>query len=102
MPRRSKFTIDTLTLYCVENNITLNKDYSDVKITRETRIDAKCLQCDNNCNKTFRMFVKHGCYCKECQKLIQQEKFKATNMEKLGVTHPSQSKEIKDKKKQLI
>ena len=97
MPRRLKFTLETLTLYCIENNITLNKDYSDVKITRETRIDAKCLQCDNNCNKTFRNIIKNGCYCKECQNIITRQKRIKTNIENYGVPYAAQSEQVKNK-----
>jgi hypothetical protein len=43
--------------YCEKNNIELLKDYSNEKITRETKIEGKCK--GNNCNDNFCKLFKN-------------------------------------------
>ncbi len=99
----TKFNNETLDIYCKENNITLIKDYSQIKVTRETIIEGKCLYngCNNNFEKVFRqMYSVSGAYCKSCTHKIADEKRKNTNKVTYGVDYISQSKEIKDKMKE--
>jgi hypothetical protein len=87
--------------YCKKNNITLNKDYSEDKVTRETIIHANCIyeNCLKNVEKNLRQFTKNGCYCNYHIKKLCVEKRKETCMEKYGVESALQSKEIRDKGK---
>jgi hypothetical protein len=99
MTQRVNYNLELLTKYCNDNNITLLKDYSGKKITRETRIDGKCLtqNCENNFNKTFRHLDKLNGYCKFCIYRKAKEKRKSYYLEKYGVEHNSQSQEFKEK-----
>jgi predicted nucleic acid-binding protein len=99
------YDYDYLKEYCKQNNITLNKDYSKDKITRETIIYAKCVY--ENCleiakERNFRQLCKTGCYCKSHTELFRREKTKKTSFEKFGVECPLQSKECRNKGKDTM
>ena len=94
-----RYNYDLLKKYCDENGIDLKKDYSNETITRDTIIEAKCLNCDDNCSKVFRHFINVGCYCRKHTKENRNEKVKSTCMKKFGVEYPSQNKEVRDKQK---
>jgi NAD-dependent DNA ligase len=51
--------------YCKVNNVELSKDYSNEKITRETRVEGKCNgeTCDEKFCKSFRHFVTTNAFC---------------------------------------
>ena len=83
--------------YCEENGIDLKKDYSNERMTRDTIIEATCLNCDSVCSKVFRQFIKVGCYCEIHTKENKQQKAKATNLEKYGCENPLQNEEVRDK-----
>ena len=97
-----KYTTETLYKFCETNNITLIKNYQDNKIKRETYIEGNCssINCLNIFNKSFRHMVKTGSYCKECTNKIKLHKFIQTNLERYGVEHVLQNKEIVAKIKQ--
>jgi hypothetical protein len=101
MAKRVTYDYNYLTEYCKQYNITLNKDYSKDKVTRETRIEAKCLyeNCLENAKKCFRQLCKTGCYCKFHIDILRRGKTKKTNLERLGVENPLQSKKVKEKGK---
>jgi hypothetical protein len=94
-----KYNLELLIKFCSDNHITLLKDYSDEKITRETIIQCKCLRegCGNSFEKNFRQFYNTNGYCEKCTKNVGNKKFKVTCLEKYGVECPSQSQEVKDK-----
>jgi len=97
-----KYTTETLYQYCESNNITLIKNYQDIKIKRENYIEGNCssLCCINTFNKSFRNMVKTGSYCKVCIQQIKFNNFKQTNLQKYGTENPQQNKNIKEKTKQ--
>ena len=72
------YTRETLYQYCESNNITLIKNYKDIKLKRENYIEGKCssVDCINTFNKIFRQLVKTGAYCEECMKQIVSNKIK--------------------------
>ena len=71
--------------------------------TTLARILAKCLNCDEVCIRNFRQFITGaGCFCKIHTNENKREKTIATCLKNHGVEHPSQSEEIKYKKKQLV
>ncbi len=89
-----KYNLDLLINFCNENNITLLKDYSGEKITREIRINGKCLSegCENNFEKNLRQLINFSNgYCKKCTIGNRKEKTKATCLKNHGVEHPFQS-----------
>ncbi len=66
----NKYNNETLTNYCKENQIILTKDYSEIKVTRDTIIHGKCInKCDKEFQKNFRRMVENsGAICLDCQK----------------------------------
>ena len=95
-----RYDYNFLIKHCTENEITLKKDYTDVKVNRDTIIEAKCLNCDEVCIRNFRQFITGaGCFCKIHTNENKREKTIATCLKNHGVEHPSQSEEIRDKMK---
>ena len=55
---KGSYDYNSLINYCnIENIILINK-YENIKITRDTKINGKCKNCDNNFCKTFRNLKK--------------------------------------------
>jgi len=96
---KMRYDYDFLIKYCTDNDITLKKDYTDVKVNRDTIIEAKCLSCNEMCIKNFRQFIKTECYCKNHTIENSKKKAKETFMERYGGENPMQNKEIRDKMK---
>ncbi len=102
--QKVRYNYEFLQKYCEENNITLLKDYSNEKVNRDTKIEAKCVteSCDEFVNKNFRYYIDHGVYCKICSVSIIKNKIKKTCLEKYGVDTPLQSEIVKEKIKQTF
>jgi hypothetical protein len=70
---RYRYNLSFLLAYCKKHNIILNKDYTNTKMIRDTKIDGKC--CTKNClytfNKSFRALTISGGYCVSCTKKAQ-------------------------------
>ena len=79
---KTNYTFELLNKFCIENEIKLSNDYSNDKITRETRIHALCITCKTQFNKTFRMLIKYNGYCIECTKENKCNKLKVKNQER--------------------
>jgi len=118
---RLKYDYNMLKTICDEGGVTLLEDYSDKYITRDTRIIAKCIMCENSFNKSLNKLHKQRNFgCRICAKKMQfdrvkntmvqkygveyaaqsdifKNKMKASMLEKYGVEHPNQSEEIKEK-----
>lgn len=118
---RLKYDYNMLKSICEEGDVTLLEDYTNKYITRDTRIIAKCIMCENNFNKSLNKLHKQrnfGCVicCKKmkfdrikntmvekygveyaAQSYIFRDKMKKSNLEKYGVEHPIQNNEIKEK-----
>ena len=92
-----RYDFNLLTQYCEKNGIKLTNDYSKEKVVRDTVIVGKCLNCDEICSKTFRLFMSIGCFCKIHTSQNGKEKSKATNLEKYGCECPLQNKEVQEK-----
>lgn len=75
---KTNYTIDTLIIFCSKNIIILNKDYKNIKVTRDTKISGKCLSsnCNNDFNKVFRQLISTNGYCNECTKNNKIKKIK--------------------------
>ena len=102
MKTRSIFDYSRLKLYCDENNIKLLNNYENVKVTRNTTIEAKCagLNCYTDVKKTFRRFINNGgCYCNKCTQENAINKHKKTCLEKYGVEYIFQDKNVLEKRK---
>lgn len=106
----TNYTIQTLTSFCSNNQISLNNHYNTTKITRDTKISGKCLtsSCKNDFNKTFRQLISTNGYCNICTKNnkikkikniqpIIRENFINTCLEKYGVENTFQDENVKQK-----
>lgn len=69
------------------------------KINQRKTIKFTC-KCNTEHEKTFILLNKIGAFCKECTKIISQNKMKQTNLIKWGTENVLQNKEIQQKKKQ--
>jgi hypothetical protein len=93
----NRYTYETLVELCKEKNITLLQDYSKIKVNKETKIEAKCLDCtDGIVYKGFSNFCKYP-YCIKCNEKRRQKLMKENNIKKYGVEHTAQVKEVKEK-----
>ena len=78
---KTRYDYNRLKQYCDENNIELTKNYnSKEKINRETRIEAKCLNCSGEVKKNFREFLNSGCFCETCTKQNARLKTRETQL----------------------
>jgi hypothetical protein len=85
---------------CDEGGVTLLEDYSDKYITRDTRIIAKCIICENSFNKSLNKLHKQRNFgCRICAKKMQFDRIKNTMVQKYGVEYAAQSDIFKDKMK---
>ena len=122
---KKRYDINYLLNYCNENKIFLLKNYSDIHLTRNTKIEGNCLteMCDGIFNKTFLYITKNCAFCEKCTKInrtlnykktclekygvenlfqleITKGKIIETNLKKYGVENPTYSNEIREKTKQ--
>jgi hypothetical protein len=83
---------------CIERDrATLIGEYE--KLNRDCKIKFIC-SCGKEGEKIFKNVIRSsGFFCKLCSKSKRLDKVKATNLEKLGVEYPTQSKEVRDKVK---
>ena len=89
---------DALIKYCDENNICLLNDYNNLKITRDTIIEGKCINgCINIFKKNFRSLKNYGGYCDICTINNKNMKYKNTCLQKYGVENLFNSTDIKNK-----
>jgi hypothetical protein len=104
MSTKYTYNYNILESYINENKITLIKDYSTTKVTRDSFIEGKCLtpNCKNDFNKTFRQLKRTKGFCEVCSKINRYKKSKDTCLQKYGVEYVLQVKEIKDKCNKII
>jgi hypothetical protein len=66
---RLKYDYNMLKTICYEGGVILLEDYIDKYITRDTRIIAKCIMCENSFNKSLNKLHKHRNFgCEICAK----------------------------------
>ncbi len=83
MTERKKYDLELLELHCRENNVVLLQDYGGQKITRNSVISFRCLNCESPTEKGFRYIIENGGWlCKVCTKLNRKEKVKKTDEDK--------------------
>ena len=94
-----KFNYDSLKKYCDEKLITLNNNYSQIKLNRDSIINGKCSI--NNCQNIFfdnmRSLFRNNFKCKQCTINMKRDKTKKTCLEKYGYETPLLNNDIKDK-----
>lgn len=98
-----KYNFELLNSLC--DNIYLDKDYSKIKLNRDTYITGKCVTegCTNLFNRTFRYIYNSNNFCCElCTKNAAKVKSKDTCMIKYGVHNPMLLQETKNKIKNTL
>ncbi len=100
MTNRLKYDFIMLKQICEQGGVTLLKDYSTEYITRDTRIIAKCIMCENSFNKSLNKLYKQRNFgCEICSKKMKFDRIKNTMVEKYGVEYAAQNEKFKDKMK---
>lgn len=95
---KGTYNKNALIKYCDENNICLINDYNNLKITRDTIIEGKCINgCINIFKKNFRNLKNYGGYCDICTINNKNMKYKNTCLQKYGVENLFNSTDIKNK-----
>jgi len=90
-----------LTKICHEGGVKLLVDYKDTYITRDTRIVAKCILCENSFDKSLNKLHKQRNFgCNKCAKILKFQRIKGTMLDKYGVEYAAQSQVFMDKMKE--
>jgi hypothetical protein len=99
-----KYNVEYLLTFCKENNITLNINYTNEVINRDTNINGKCInkECKNMFNRSFRELIKLNGYCANCCKEMGKIKIIETNFKKFGYDNAMKNETIKEKQKNVI
>jgi hypothetical protein len=85
MPAKSKYNIETLQDFCLQNQLKLLHNYE--LVNTNTKIEGYCKteNCIGTYKKAFKMLNDHkNFYCNPCLKIIKNEKMKQTCLEKYG------------------
>jgi len=97
---RLKYDYNMLKSICDEGDVTLLEVYTDKYITRDTRIIAKCIMCDNSFNKSLNKLHKQRNFgCESCAKKMKFDRIKNTMVEKYGVEYAAQNETCMNKMK---
>ena len=95
---RLKYDYEMLTNICDEGGVKLLVDYKDTYITRDTRIIAKCILCENSFDKSLNKLHKQRNFgCNKCAKILKFQRIKNTMVDKYGVEYAAQSQVFMDK-----
>jgi hypothetical protein len=101
MPPKLRYDYILLNQICQEGNVKLLTDYSNIFITRDTRIIGKCIRCENSFDKSLNNLHKQRNFgCNTCSKIIKFERIKETMLNNYGVEYAAKSEVFKDKMKQ--
>ena len=97
---KTKFTFELLQSLFNDSGTNLMCDYSNVVLTRDTRIIGKCVNCEKVFDKSFDKLYKNKNFgCDICTKTIKFERIKNTMKLKYGVEYASQLEQFKNKMK---
>lgn len=101
---KCKYNLEYLITFCKENNITLNVNYANELINRDTKIIGKCITkgCDYTFNRSFRELIKLNGYCANCCKEIGKMKIRETNLKTFGCHNVMKNEDVKEKQKNTI
>ena len=93
-----KYDLENLLELCKKNNTLLLKDYTNDKITPQTKIKFKCNNCNKNSEKGFRSIIDNF-VCKECTSKIALDKRIETNLNLYGSKFIFSTKNFNEKVK---
>ena len=97
MDAHIKYSIELLQTFCAEKGVKLVETYDNIKLFGSTKINFYCTTCNKENVKYFSYLIKRNTLCKRCVTIASLPTQKATMLEKYGVEHASQNKEIRDK-----
>ena len=100
-----KYTFNFLKDFCDEYALICIKDYSNIPINYNTKIECKCKRenCDNILKKKFKQLVKSKNFgCDSCSIYFKTEKGKNTCLERYGVTTTLKNKDVIEKIKNTL
>jgi len=101
MGGKLRYDYTLLKSICDDGGVTLLIDYTNMFVTRDTRIIGKCILCENMFNKSLNKLHKQKNFgCETCAKILKTERIKETMLNKYGVEHAAQSEFFKDKMRQ--
>ncbi len=92
---KKRYDSDLLRICIQRDKAILIGEYNYI-INRETEITYLC-ECKKEGKKGFRYLVDHGAFCKDCQRVIQLNKRKQTNLELFGVENVMKKEEFRKK-----
>jgi hypothetical protein len=92
-----RYSFELLQRFCSERKVKLVETYDNIKLYGSTKINFYCTTCNKENVKFFSYLIKRNTLCKRCVTIASLSKQKATMVEKYGVEHASQNKEIRDK-----
>jgi len=95
-----KYSFELLSNFCSEKSVKLVNDYSNETLFSSTKISFYCTKCNKENTKCFAYLIKRNTLCKSCVTIESLPKQRATMLEKYGVEHASQNKEIRNKIKE--
>lgn len=95
-----KYSFELLQKFCLGKGVKLVDDYSSEKLFGSTKINFYCTNCNIENIKCFTYLIKRNTLCKRCVTIASLPQQKATMLEKYGVEHASQNKEIRNKIKE--
>ena len=100
MTGKRRFTYSLLQSICAPDGVVLLNDYSNVYLTRDSRIICKCIHCNNSFDKSFNELDRNRNFgCNVCAKKIKFDRIKNTMIEHYGVEYAAQSDIFKNKMK---
>ena len=95
-----KYSFELLQNFCSEKSVILVNDYTNEKLFGSTKIKFYCTNFNKENIKCFTYLIKRNTLCKSCVTIASLPQQKATMLEKYGVEHASQNKEIRNKIKE--
>lgn len=93
--KNRRFDYKLLSEFIVKKQISLSKDYSKIKLTRDTLITGSC--CLETSKNFRRMIEQDNLLCKICTIKNANKTRKITCLEIYGVEHSLQSKNVRQK-----
>lgn len=97
-----KYNIELLNNYCIENKITLLKNYEKEKLNANYYIEGKCKNngCPNSFTKKMCKLINTNGLCNNCIFKNAKEVRKNTNLKNIGCENYFQNTDIKEKIKE--
>ena len=99
MGKGTRYDFERLDKYCKENSVILIDDYSQIYLDKNVNIKCKCIyqNCGIELEKKFSNLIITGSYCKNCIKIIANERRKQFCLKKYGYENITKTDFYKEK-----